>query len=194
MDTTGVTVTEHTGVPPSPILLSFSTHKMPLQTVRIAPHETLCDDDASVDDSVSALSPCTGCSIVESSSKVGSLLNTVANVLFGDTKYLTPTFSIHHDQLQVLYRRSYQGGASFGMATALICMQLHIHFAFLLPLPAVAILPMVAAWVEVHTPHDVDEATLAVFATILSLSIKLFTTCYSSSSSIRETNILIAFI
>jgi hypothetical protein len=163
---------------------------MPLETVRIAPHEALGDDDASVDDSVSALSP--GCSIMESSSKGGSLLNTVANVLFGDTEYLVQTFfSSTHNHRLVLYRRSYQGGASFGMATAFICMQLHIHFAFLLPLPAVAILPMVAVWVEVHTPHDVDEATLAVCATILSLSIKLFT-YYSSSSLVRETNILIA--
>jgi hypothetical protein len=191
MDTTSMTVTEHTGVlPASPIHLRFSNHKMPLETVRIAPHEALGDDDASVDDSVSALSP--GCSIMESSSKGGSLLNTVANVLFGDTEYLVQTFfSSTHNHRLVLYRRSYQGGASFGMATAFICMQLHIHFAFLLPLPAVAILPMVAVWVEVHTPHDVDEATLAVCATILSLSIKLFT-YYSSSSLVRETNILIA--
>jgi hypothetical protein len=214
MDTaTSVTVTEHTGVVvlPSPIHLRFANHEMPLKTkARIVPHQALGnhdgdqdqDHDASVDDaSWSALTIGSGCSIVESNSiitsrKGGSLWYTVvANVLFGDTKYLVQTFFSHGQ----LYRRSYQGGASFGMATALICMQLHrhlqllllhiplhfhlhiIHFGFLLPLPAVvlvvvAILPFVAVWIEVHTPHNVEEATLAVLATLLSLSIKLFTT------------------
>jgi hypothetical protein len=186
MDTTSVTFTEHTAaLPSSPIHFRCSNHKMPLKTAGMGPHEGLNDDDASVDDdSLSVLTTGTGC-FVEESSKGGSLLNTVADVLFGEKKYLVRTFCSHR---KLLYCRSYQGGASFGMATALLCIQLHIHFAFLLPLPAVAILPVVAVWVEVHTAHDVDEAKLGVIATILSLSIKLFTAYYSSSSSstIRE--------